>query len=322
MKIAILNVNNNLSKSLISPYEPFADPTPWLKEYTWERFYISNYGIESQINDILNDNFDIVLNLCDGASGEDRPGIQVVEFLEHNGLAYTGAKPDFYDPSRKEMKDACQKSSTAYPKSCTVNSAEEVNSIGNLVFPYIVKHPNSYNSVGLTKKSVVYNLVDLQTQVLLMIKDYQSAMIEDYIEGREFTALVVENPDNEREPIVFEPSEILFPSGEEFKHFDLKWLSHISMKYKPVSDKKISEQIKKMSTQMFLAMNGSGYARCDLRMNKQNELFMLEINPNCSIFFPKENPSSADEILFSELNGHQRFTDLIIKTAKKRYRKL
>ena len=66
---------------------------------------------------------------------------------------------------------------------------------------------------------------------------------------------------------------------------------------------------------MFINMNGSGYARSDIRMNNKGEIFMLEINPNCSVYFPKNNPSSADEILYNQKNGHEIFTELIIKSA-------
>jgi D-alanine-D-alanine ligase len=45
---------------------------------------------------------------------------------------------------------------------------------------------------------------------------------QEFVDGREFTVLVAENPDDPRNPIAFVPVEVAFPAGETFKHFDLK----------------------------------------------------------------------------------------------------
>ncbi len=62
-------------------------------------------------------------------------------------------------------------------------------------------------------------------------------MIEEFIEGREFTVLVAENPENEWNPIVFQPVECIFKEGESFKHFNLKWLDFGKIEWVGVQDK-------------------------------------------------------------------------------------
>jgi len=319
MKICILNVDNQNSNSAISKFEPLADPAPWLTSHNFERHFLSTANFRNQINGLLTKDFDVFLNLCDGSKGEDRPGIEVVKMLEKAGVHFTGAGSEFYEPSRQEMKDACSRANIKFPKGKVLNSTQNlINEILEIKFPMIVKHPNSYNSIGMTKKSVVCNFHELKTQTDKIIFDFESTLIEEYIEGKEFTALVIENPENNKKPIVFQPMEIIFPAGETFKHFDLKWKNHTNMKYVIINDKTVKKKIQKDSSTMFSVMNGKGYARCDMRMNAQGELFMLEINPNCSIYFPKNDTSSADEILFSEPDGHKQFTDLILKTALKK----
>lgn len=316
MKICILNADNNNSNSSISKFEPIANPFPFLKEHNCEQHFISFDKSIEKLKDLLNKKFDVFINLCDGAEGEYRPGIEVVIELEKANVAFTGANSKCYEPTRTEMKNACKVSGINMPKGVIVkNTSMQNNLLTELKFPMIVKHFNSYNSIGMTKNSVVYNNEELKIQISKTTSLFGSAMVEEYIEGAEFTALVVENPELNGEPIVFKPMQIVFPKGESFKHFDLKWKNHASMKYITVTDVTISEKIKKMSSEMFKAMKSTGYARCDLRINSNGDLYMLEINPNCSIYFPKEDPSSADEILFSEKNGHEIFTKLILETA-------
>ncbi|MBI5540109.1 MAG: ATP-grasp domain-containing protein [Bacteroidia bacterium] len=316
MNICILTVDNNNLSSSISKYEPVANPLPYLNEHNCEQHFISFDKSIEQLKTLLNKQFDVFLNLCDGANGENRPGLEIVRELEKAKVAFTGANSSCYEPSRLEMKNACIRAGINIPKGIIVNDISKMNYLLNeLSFPMIVKHFNSYNSIGMTKDSVVNNKEELELQINKIVGLFGSAMVEEYISGYEFTALVVENPLFGNNPIVFNPMQIIFPKGESFKHFDLKWKSHISMKYTPVLNEKVSADIKKMSLNMFKTLQCTGYARCDIRMNAMGELYMLEINPNCSIYFPKEDPSSADEILFAEEKGHAIFTDLILKSA-------
>lgn len=51
--------------------------------------------------------YDCVVNLCDGAWDEPSAGIQVVQLLQHQlRLPFTGANVDFYEPTREQMKRA------------------------------------------------------------------------------------------------------------------------------------------------------------------------------------------------------------------------
>lgn len=323
MRICILNVDNQNSLSVISEFEPLANPINWLSDHSCDRAFIRKTDAKIQIENLLEKNYDLFLNLCDGAENEDRPGIEVVKMLEKANVAFTGAGSAFYDPSKDEMKEACLKSGVKFPKGINVFSIDNIEKkINGMSFPFIVKHQKSYNSVGMTKDSVVNDVDALKAQVNKMVDGFGGALIEEYVDGREFTALVVENANNIENPFVFTPMEIVFPEGETFKHFDLKWKGHAAMKYIPCEDKTMAFKISAVSSAMFKAMNGNGYGRCDLRMNDAGELFMLEINPNCSIYFPKEDCSSADEILYYESEGHKKFTQMIIHSALNRKKRI
>jgi D-alanine-D-alanine ligase len=92
-------------------------------------------------------------------------------------------------------------------------------------------------------------------------------------------------------------------------------VEHQKVKSKTVEDANISNQIKEICKKLFIGVNGRGYARCDLRMNDQNKVFMLEINFQAGILYPPEDPGTADIILQSEEGGHDKFMNLLIKSA-------
>jgi D-alanine-D-alanine ligase len=80
----------------------------------------------------------------------------------------------------------------------------------------------SYSSIGLTKDSRVETPEALREQAEKMIATYGATLIEEFIDGREFSVLVVENADDAMQPFSYRPVEFVFPQGESFKHFDLK----------------------------------------------------------------------------------------------------
>ncbi len=297
------------------------DPTPFLKNYNWEMHYINKATAVQQVRDLYLQNFDVFFNLCDGAWDEDRPGIEVVQALERFGVPFTGATTEFYEPTREMMKRVCHYYNLGTPGGVVAWERTDVaRAAQNLRFPLIVKHPSSYNSIGMTKKSRVETVDDLHEQADLMITTFGSALIEEFIDGREFTVLVTENPHNLADPVAYVPVEFRFPPGETFKHYNMKMIDYKQMEIVPCDDPVLAERLKDMSKKVFTGLHGASYGRCDIRVNEQGEPFLLEINPNCAVFYPEEF-GSADMVLLNDPAGHQGFVDQIIQAALARHKK-
>jgi D-alanine-D-alanine ligase len=143
-------------------------------------------------------------------------------------------------------------------------------------------------------------------------------LIEEFIDGRELTCLVCENLDDPAHPHTFRPVEYLFPEGESFKHADMKWTNSSQLMPTSIHEDKMEQTLRDYSARMFAAMNGNGYARLDYRMDKNGNIYMLEINPNCGIFDDPKDPACADSILKNDPIGHIGFLDLILSSAIKR----
>jgi D-alanine-D-alanine ligase len=244
--------------------------------------------------------------------------------MEKMGLAFTGADSKFFDPSRQEMKTYAKKANVPAPNWAMVDRVEDVERAAKkLRYPVLVKPPHGYASVGITRKSRCENIEQLKEQVAIEIKDFGRALLEEFIEGREFTCLIAENPDDPKSPISFKPVEFIFPEGETFKHYDMKWVEYEKMSVAAVSDPKIEKVLREQTARLFTTMGGNGYARCDFRMEADGTMQMLEINPNCGIFYAPHEPGSADFSLLNDpVYDHHKFLGLIINSAKKRQAKL
>ena len=70
----------------------------------------------------------------------------------------------------------------------------------NLEYPLFVKPVSEDASIGITRASRVENVEQLKVQVEHEIKEFGRALVEEFIEGREFTCLIAENPDDPEHP--------------------------------------------------------------------------------------------------------------------------
>jgi D-alanine-D-alanine ligase len=309
-----------LSSTPDDPNDKPYDPSPHMNGFKWKHHQVQPLNVEQQLRDLVNEGVDVFVNLCDGTPDDALSGIGLVQLMEKMGLAFTGADSKFFDPSRQEMKAFAKKAGVPVPDWMMIDRVEDVERAAKkLRFPILVKPPHGYASVGITRKSRCENLEQLKEQAAYEIEQFGRALLEEFIEGREFTCLIAENPDDPKKPITFKPVEFIFPQGESFKHYDMKWVEYEKMSVAAVDDPHIEKVLREQTTRMFVAMNGNGYARCDYRMSADGTIYMLEINPNCGIFYAPHEPGSADFSLLNDpVYNHHKFLNLIIRAAMMR----
>jgi len=297
------------------------DPSAYFNNHRWEHIKPHPQHYRTELASLAAKGFDAIINLCDGTPDDELSGIGLVQVLEEFGLPFTGANSTFFDPTRQEMKEAARRAGIPVPGCLFVDSLSDLERLDHqLHYPLLVKPPHGYASIGISRESRVTQSPALATQTALTIEKFGSALIEEFIEGREFTVLIAENADTPNQPVTFQPIEFVFPPGENFKHYDMKWKDYERMSARPVDDPQIDQKLRDYTTRQFLAMQGCGYARCDFRMGRSGEIYLLEINPNCGVFYPPHEPGSADFALLNDPLGHVGFLDLIVRSAARRKR--
>ena len=297
------------------------DPRPYFPEAEWHVAYLEKATSVERVTRLVRDDFDVFFNLCDGAADQDSAGIEVVRALEAHGVAFTGATSEFYEPSREAMKRACRAEGIDTPDYVLARSDADVERAAEqLRFPLFVKHHSSYSSVDLSRRSRVVSAAGLRRQARKIMRRHGAALIEEFIEGTECTVLVAENPDDPSRPCTYTPLQYRFPEGETFKHSDMKWVDYDEMSASPVGDPVLEARLREVSARFFVALGGASFGRCDLRVARDGTPFMLEINPNCGVYYPSDSPGSADLCLAHDPEGHVGFTRRLIRAALERHR--
>lgn len=296
------------------------DPRPFLPQASWELAVLEKATAVGRVIALSRQRFDVFFNLCDGAWDQDTPGIEVVQALERLGVPFTGATSEFYEPTRDAMKRVCWAWGIDTPSYVMATDETDVHRAADtLRFPLIVKHPSSYASIGLTRESRVESPAALLERAHRMLEAYAGALIEEYIDGTECTVLVAENPEDPYVPITYTPMQYAFPEGESFKHADMKWVEYDGMTCTPVRQDHLAEELQRICAGFFLGLNGAGFGRCDLRVDAEGRAYMLEINPNCGVYYPPDDAGSADLCLLHDPAGHAGFTRQLVRAALRRH---
>lgn len=301
------------------------DPAPYMQGFDWEMVTVTDPVIDLLRALDARKEFDVYLNLCEGYEYEDESdweyqGIDVVNALEELNLPYTGATPGFFDPTREEMQAAAEAHGVSFAKGYRVTGVEEaLELVKNLRYPIMVKHPKSYGSTGMFRESRADTAEQVAAQVERVCAEFGAARMEEFIVGKEYNVLVVDNPDDLDHPIAYPPAELVFPPGEEFWHTDVKWDYNVPFDFNRVTDPDLIARLHDIAIRMYKAIGGVAYGRCDIRMNEQGELFILEINPNAAIMLTPEEYGPADYMILYDEGGYKLFFERIIKVALMRH---
>lgn len=269
----------------------------------------------------------VVLNLCDGIEERGTPGPCVVRALERAGVPFTGAGSEFYEISTSKlmMKEMMKVAGVATPH---WETAERIDGIcARVGAPLIVKPDVSAASGGVFLRSKVSCDADvaalrdeLMNAPMPPYCDGRIVFAERFIEGREFTVFVMGNWQDAGSVRCLPPAERVFnagvPEGEKFLSYERYW--GLYREETPPADGGpfygyagcdawLARRLETISRDAYVAVHGLGYARVDLRMDRESrELFVLEVNANCGL--SEDDQTSTGCIL--KLAG-TRLADLI-----------
>ncbi len=312
MKICVLQPDYSTSAVDYQNYDPPRDLAHLMPEADFTHVFLNKLTTYKQLKELSKQHFDIYVNLCEGYLEWEVPSIDVVYTLELLNLPFTGPTTLLYDPPKELMKYVAYTEGIKTPSYAIIQQEENIEEdCKHLKFPLFVKPAKAGDSLGIDDKSLVHNIEELQQKVKTVIDVYAPILVEEYIDGREFTVMLAANADG-KTATVFKPVEYIFPEGNTFKTYSLKTSELHPNANIPCNDDVLEDQLKKAATQIFKSFNGVGYARLDFRVNDKKEVYFLEINFTCSVFYKDGYEGSADYILKHDGYGQANFLKHII----------
>ena len=232
---------------------------------------------------------DLVFNLFEGFCGYPETEALMPEALSELGIPCTGCPGTLLRLALDKAKVKVILKSAGIPTPDFQLLNPQILHMFQLDYPCIVKPCGEDASHGLTEESVVSNFASLEKQVRAIGESYGgSALVEGFIDGREFNATVLGNSQCNVLPV----SEIVYLLPSEMPRiltFAAKWEpdSFYFERTKAVCPAEIGihewEHIAETVLTTFRLLGCQGYARVDMRMDKEGRLNVIEVNPNPDI---------------------------------------
>ena len=321
LKICVLQPDYSTSGVDYQNYDPKRDLSAILPEAKIDHVFLNKLTTYQQLKQLKENKYDIYINLCEGYLEWKVPSIDVIMCLDLLELPYTGPTVNLYDPAKTIMKYLAFCEDVKTPAHILIEAESDLILLpGNLNFPLFVKPAKAGDSLGVDNASKANNVAELTIKVKNILSEFGSALVEEYIDGREFTVLVCGNPDG-KTCTSFTPVEYIFPEGFAFKTYALKTSELHPNANIPVKDTVLAKKLQSIGEQVFMSFNGVGYARMDFRMDAKGDIYFLEINFTCSVFYAEGLEGSADYILMHDGAGQRGFLERIIIEGLARYQK-
>lgn len=246
---------------------------------------------------------DVVFNLCEGFGGGGNGEAQVAGLLELCGLAYTGCDSDCLALARNKplAKLVLQGAGLPTPPFYRVAPGAPLPPELELAqtgrddpwdAAWIVKPAHEDASLGIGPQSVVRSAAALERQVAAIHRNYGEALVERFVDGREFNVGILAMPRPQAMPL----AEIEFGDlthGVPIVTYDGKWAlaSNDSLATPARCPARVAPdlaaEIERVALAAFDALGGRDYARVDLRLGVDGAgrptPYVLELNPNPDI---------------------------------------
>jgi D-alanine-D-alanine ligase len=242
----------------------------------------------------------LVFNLLEMFNNTLKGDVEVAGILDLLQIPYTGGGP--LELALRQDKGLAKKAlafdKILYPD-FAVFSRDDLETGGNLRMPLFVKPLRADASIGISARSLVSNAVELMKCVVnIHERVNDSALAEEYIEGREFYVAVLGN----RDPVAFPPIEVDFsglPAGSPRIHGSKAKWSKESAEYKGTRSvianlpDELRARLQKVSLDAYRALRVRDYGRVDLRLTESGEIYVIEVNANCYLEKESEFATAA-----------------------------
>ncbi|MGH6843073.1 MAG: D-alanine--D-alanine ligase family protein [Methylocella sp.] len=231
----------------------------------------------------------VVFNLFEGLGDDPLTEIAFARFLENHSVPFTGCSSHaLWQAGRKDIaKWLFRQADLPTPDFFVVEELPPTDC--PLEWPVIVKPAFRDASIGIDHGSVVTDSIRFRERAALLAEQYGfPILVESFIAGAEISAAVLDGP----EPRVLPEVETLFVSDSgdyPIVTYDAKWdpgsrdYQSTPLRHPDQLDPRLAERISDLAKKAFRLFGCRDFATVDIRLNANNDPFLLDVNRNADL---------------------------------------
>ncbi len=284
-----------------------------LEKLGHEPFYQVLDGRNQSLISLARCSADLVFNLTESYAGDDTKDMNVAAYLDLLGLPYTGSGPHghFLAQDKAVAKKMFAFHGIRSPYFAT-SFRGRIDHADDIHFPLIVKPIAEDGSIGIDADAVVNSVKELMQRVEYIQDEFDSpALIEEYIEGREFYAAILGSYESAEALPLVELDLSRLPKGTpKIASLDVKFEKDTEAykltKSSPAEglDEDTSTRLTETALAAYRAVKLRDYGRIDMRLSAKGEVYVIEANPNPWL-------ASTQEFAMSAKKSGRSYTQLI-----------
>lgn len=229
----------------------------------------------------------LIINLCESVDEDPLLSGHPAAVLELLDLPFTGssAMALLLSTDKVTSKQLLRGADLPTPGFFLYQGRELIIPLG-LHFPVILKPRYQDASIGIDQESVVSNKSTLASTLPHFYAQYGPIIVEEFVCGREFNIALIGNAPLRVLPI----AEIDFAGMPDHLHrivgYRAKWEEN-SVEYRHTNRvfptdlaTSLTKHLQQLATETFNLFGLRDYGRVDMRLNANNEPYVLEVNAN------------------------------------------
>ena len=222
------------------------------------------FDVRLLVSDLLT--VDLVFNGLHGGDGEN--GV-IPGFLQSLGVKYTGSRNEASAicMDKRISKALVHRKDLLTPNWVSLANNDPLPSVGDMVFPVVIKPNDQGSTIGLT---VVKDESELDDAIELARQFANVVLIEEFIVGKEITVTVI---GDKAYPIVeIVPSHGLYD-------YECKYNQGMTEYFCPANiDKDLTKAIQESALKIHKLLGCRHYSRADFRLDENGKAWFLELN--------------------------------------------
>jgi len=285
--------------------------------------------VRGDIKEVLSskkEGIDLVFNVAEGLDGFDREAL-VPRICEELEIPFTAAGSETLVNTldKAKTKEILENNGILTPR-FQVFDREDEKLLDDMKFPLIVKPLLEGSSKGLFNENLVEDMESLKKIIKKIRNNYnQAAIVEEFLDGREFTVSVI----GYSNPLVLPIGEIKFDHlPKDIHHMDsyeAKWIydnpkaKHNPLKCPAELDDELREKIKEVVLKAYKVLDCKDWARVDVRLDEGGVPNILEVNALPGFMKdPKEN-SRLPRAAYSKEWSYEKLIGEVLNSAIERW---
>ena len=232
---------------------------------------------------------DVIFNLADQFKNNRAFDQNIVSFLEMQGLPFTGCSSTGLTLCKHKgiSKKILGYHRIHVPEFVTIARGKRSTRPPRLKFPILIKPLKEEASLGISQASFVETDEQFKERVQFIHDKFDNDVIaKEYIEGRELYVSIFGNHRLQVLPI----RELVFkevpPDEPKIATYKAKWDEEyrkrwgLQNQFAEGLDPAVVTNIERVCKRIYHLLTIDGYARLDLRLTPNNEVYFIEANPN------------------------------------------